>query len=47
MTGDHIDLWTGERYYNQMIHVGAGGDAAASAPLFGRADALWFFPLPS
>lgn len=46
MVGDHIDLWTGTQYYNQIIHVGAGGDARAGSPLFDRADAVWFFPLP-
>ena len=46
MAGDHIDLWTGTQYYNQIIHVGAGGDAHASSPLFNRADAVWFFQLP-
>ena len=45
--GDHIDLWTGSQYYNQIIHVGAGGDAGARARLFGRSDQVWFFPLPS
>lgn len=44
-TGDHIDLWTGTQYYNQIIYVGAGGDAGASATLFGRAEAVWFYPL--
>ncbi len=44
--GDHIDLWTGDRYYNDVIHVPAGGDAAAGTSLFGRADAVWFFDLP-
>lgn len=44
-TGDHIDLWTGDKYYNQIIHVGAGGDAGARAALFDRADRIWFFPL--
>jgi hypothetical protein len=44
-TGDHIDLWTGQNYYNQIIRVGAGGDAGAGASLFERADAVWFFPL--
>jgi hypothetical protein len=44
-TGDHIDLWNGRTYYNQIIHVGAGGDAAAGTPLFGRSDEVWFFPL--
>jgi hypothetical protein len=45
--GDHIDLWNGTTYYNTIIHVGAGGDASASTPLFGRSDAVWFFPLSS
>lgn len=44
-TGDHIDLWTGTQYYNQLIHVGAGGDASASATLFTRAEGIWFYPL--
>ena len=44
MVGDHIDLWTGNQFYNQIIHLGAGGDAPA-ASLFDRADAVWFFLL--
>lgn len=44
-TGDHIDLWTGTQYYNQIIHVGAGGDAGAGATLFTRSEAVWFYPL--
>ncbi len=44
-TGDHIDLWNGSTYYNQIIHVGAGGDARAGTPLFGRSQEVWFFPL--
>lgn len=43
--GDHIDLWNGEKYYNQIINVGAGGDANPEARLFGRSNAVWFFPL--
>lgn len=46
MQGDHIDLWTGTKYYNQVIHVGAGGDAGAKADLFSRADYVRFFWLP-
>ena len=46
MVGDHIDLWTGTQYYNQIIHIGAGGDARAGSSLFDRADAVWFFLLP-
>lgn len=45
LTGDHIDMWDGEHYYNQIIHVGAGGDACIRADLFDRADAVWFFQL--
>lgn len=45
--GDHIDLWNGTTYYNQLIHVAAGGDARAGTPLFGRSDEVWFFPLSS
>lgn len=45
-TGDHIDLWNGTQYYNQLIHVGAGGDASARTPLFGRSEEVWFFHLP-
>jgi hypothetical protein len=44
-TGDHIDFWDGEKYYNQYIHVSAGGTASASSPLFKKADQVWFFPL--
>lgn len=44
-TGDHIDLWNGTQYYNQLIHVGAGGDASAGARLFRLAEEVWFFPL--
>lgn len=45
--GDHIDLWNGSQYYNQIIRVGAGGDAGARARLFGRAEEVWFYPLNS
>lgn len=45
--GDHIDLWNGEKYYNQIIHIGAGGDAGTRASLFSRSDSVWFFTLNS
>ena len=45
--GDHIDLWTGSQYFNQIIHVGAGGDARSNARLFRRSDQVWFFQLPA
>lgn len=44
-SGDHIDLWNGTTYYNQLIHVPAGGDAAAGTPLFGRSEEVWFYHL--
>lgn len=44
--GDHIDLWTGDHSFNQLIHVGAGGDAGPSARLFSEADdGVWFWQL--
>jgi hypothetical protein len=43
--GDHIDLWDGTEYYNMKIRIGAGGDAGAAAPLFHRADQVWFLAL--
>ncbi len=46
-TGDHIDLWDGANYYNQLLGIGAGGNAAAGTDLFGRADFVRFFWLPN
>ena len=44
-TGDHIDLFDGNRYYNEIIRVGAGGDAGTRTDLFHRANQVWFLPL--
>jgi len=44
-TGDHIDFWDGVKYFNEYIHVSAGGTASASSPLFEKADEIWFFGL--
>jgi hypothetical protein len=44
--GDHIDLWTGEKFYNQIIYLKAGGDATPKSDLFARADFVRFFWLP-
>ncbi|REJ77944.1 MAG: hypothetical protein DWQ47_16430 [Acidobacteria bacterium] len=44
-TGDHIDLWTGITYYNEIIKVSAGGSAQVGTPLFGESKEVWFFPL--
>ncbi len=46
LRGDHIDLWTGEKYYNQILKIGAGGDAGTKSDLFSRADFVRFFWLP-
>jgi hypothetical protein len=34
--GDHIDLWNGANYMNQLYGIGAGGDASAADSLFSR-----------
>lgn len=44
--GDHIDLWTGEKYYNQILYLKAGGDTTPKSDLFARADFVRFFWLP-
>ena len=43
LKGDHIDLWTGEKYYNQVLAIGAGGDAGTKTDLFSRASYVSFF----
>ena len=44
--GDHIDLWVGDRYFNQILHVSAGGNSRPDAHLFGQANGgVWFWPL--
>ena len=43
--GDHIDLWNGEQYYNQILGIGAGGNAKASSDLFNLAGYVRFFGL--
>lgn len=44
--GDHIDLWTGEKIYNQILYLRAGGDTTADSDLFTRAGFVRFFWLP-
>jgi hypothetical protein len=41
--GDHIDLWTGDRIYNQILYLKAGGDTTADSDLFTRAGFVRFF----
>jgi hypothetical protein len=44
-SGDHIDLFNGRQYFNQIIHPQAGGDELTGGSLFGRAGQVWFWPL--
>ena len=44
--GDHIDLWTGEKIYNQLLYLKAGGNTTPKTDLFARADFVRFFWLP-
>ena len=44
-TGDHIDLFDGKNYFNELIHASAGGSARAGSDLFREAQEVWFFPL--
>ncbi|WP_128548714.1 T6SS effector amidase Tae4 family protein [Larkinella soli] len=44
--GDHIDLWTGAKYYNQVLGIGAGvEDLSSRRSLFRKADKIWFWQL--
>jgi hypothetical protein len=43
--GNHIDLWDGASYMNQLLHI--SGDASARRDLFSRANYVRFFFLPS
>ena len=45
--GDHIDLFNGARYYNDINNVHAGGTESrgAGGHLFGNADQVWFWPI--
>ena len=44
--GDHIDLWNGTNYYNELLHVSAGGGARPGTNLFRHASYVRFFALP-
>lgn len=41
--GDHIDLFDGRQYYNQILHPRAGGDETTGGDLFRRAGQVWFW----
>jgi hypothetical protein len=36
--GDHIDLWNGTQYMNQVFRIGAGGNAGPADDLFSRSN---------
>ncbi|WP_373331235.1 type VI secretion system amidase effector protein Tae4 [Salmonirosea aquatica] len=44
--GDHIDLWNGSVYFNQVNNLPAGAeDPRSSGNLFGRSNRVWFWGL--
>lgn len=44
--GDHIDLWNGTFYFNQVIRLRAGlEDPNSAGNLFGQSNDVWFWPL--
>ncbi len=45
--GDHIDLFNGQNYFNDVNGVLAGGNESVGRVnyLFGSADQVWFWPL--
>jgi hypothetical protein len=43
--GDHIDLFNGQQYYNQVIRPQAGGNELSVGSLFAAADGVWFWAL--
>ena len=45
--GDHIDLWNGDNYYNELLRVSAGGSARVGSDLFEAASFVRFFALPA
>lgn len=44
--GDHIDLWNGNSYFNQINNLPAGAeDPSSSGNLFRKSNAVWFWDL--
>lgn len=44
--GDHIDLWNGQQYFNQVLGLGADGrKGSANDRLFNSSEEIRFFPL--
>lgn len=44
-TGDHIDLFNGTQYYNQILRPRAGGNESTIGNLFRFANQVWFWVL--
>jgi hypothetical protein len=44
-SGDHIDLFDGSKYYNQILHPRAGGNESSIGNLFAASDRVWFWQL--
>jgi len=43
--GDHIDIWDGKKYGNEMLGIGASGRPNATEDLFSKARRVFFLPL--
>jgi len=43
--GDHIDLFDGSKYYNQILHPKAGGNESSIGNLFAASNRVWFWQL--
>ena len=42
-TGDHIDLWNGAEFYNQILGVSAHVGYSSKRNLFYKSDTIWFW----
>jgi len=43
--GDHIDVWNGSQYGNELLGIDAAGRSSTSEDLFSRAQEVWFLRL--
>ena len=43
--GDHIDIWNGSQYGNELLGIDAAGRSSAREDLFSRAQEVWFLRL--
>lgn len=42
-TGDHIDLWSGMEFYNQILGISAHAGYSSKRNLFAKSDRVWFW----